>query len=656
MLENQLFLYVFKNEYLSRRIFQLVNVVNNISVVSSSSYQHHDDVIVRHSGSRDNNNRSYKLREMNTDTIFSIGSIRLYMYLLSLPKQARATIRKDGSVFKTTLSVKLLKKFFGACRLYDDYLKVYKRYKHVFVVALKQSYPDDEYYNGGVFDSAAKTGNVDILKHLHAQGFKPHPMMCCLRNAIDFGKTVEAVRYLAGSDIGARVTKDILLKAIKDVEIFKELEKHVSHEEFQNYRNDLINVSVSTNLETFKYLQRFEDIVRLLVEHASINNEHIIGSGMRLAVFNGHIEIVKYLYKYQKDHKYEHNIDNSKWDSLIVGASQNNHFDIVRFFFTESKPRQFNHFILNWAIVNGNHEFAYEMIHKYSSLIDHSNQQAGYLLPLSSAACSGNIDLLTLLMDVGYVLQKDMLNEGVRTNHLHIVEYLYEKFGLELTLQSLETAITSNSIQVIKYIQGQNPSLVNSISPDTMVTALKSNYIETVEWLFQTISPIDPSQHLVIVNCLYTCHPKIIEFVLDTVKRDGFICTLEPFQSLLEKAIRNDNVAAIKTISQWMDKNCLSVKKSIGGLLLAREFPFCDLEMIRTLWKERLFTIYELAKITPLDQRKIADEPHPNRNVMVVEFIYSLLHTNCIGYSKLASLTYAIYKGFDKNFPCNPRK
>ena len=174
------------------------------------------------------------------------------------------------------------------------------------------------------------------------------------------------------------------------------------------------NCCISGDLETIKKIQ--------------VEGEEYINSGFRIASWDGHLSVVRYLLEHLGANV------NTGDDYAVIYASCNGHFELVKYLCEAG-----------------------------------ANSRADNDIAIMFASSSGYLEIVIYLFSLikeidRYIQNSYSVLAASRNGHLHIVKYLIQ-MGLNITDESIRAASDNNHLEVAKFLlgkkRGDNLSIVS---------------------------------------------------------------------------------------------------------------------------------------------------------------------------------------------------
>jgi ankyrin repeat protein len=192
-------------------------------------------------------------------------------------------------------------------------------------------------------------------------------------------------------------------------------------------------------------------------------------SDMSLAAENGHLNVVKFLYKERQD-KYK----DDDMEKAFEMASYNNHIKVVKFLFVNYYKPEYLQIIC--AVKNGNLEIV-KWLYKKGLLLNRNQP--------NTAAENDHLEIVKWIYGVDDgIVKGEVTPEGAdltaENNHLDMIKFLKDK-GVEASNVGVNGAAQNNHLEMVMFHSTENDTIATS---NGVNRAAYKGYMEMVKYLY----------------------------------------------------------------------------------------------------------------------------------------------------------------------------
>ncbi|EFA77114.1 hypothetical protein PPL_09867 [Heterostelium album PN500] len=525
-MDNNIFLFVFKNKVLHRYIFESVRFIHNKKHLKSLpwySVLYSPKTLL-----------SYRLfsefKELleSDEVYFPFGDIGPYLkyafdhfptiqYVHSKYPNVRAwtsTVVLEAAVNGSLEVVKFINEnqiiknfneaFVQAC-IYDRLEVV----EYLYPIAIQSlSVNDIE----SVILTASKKGYFDIIKFLFDRGHIKKKLARVIESA-SVHQQYKVLEYLIDSEKDKHLLKftpktlnmfakygqlDLLQRSIDDcdgnsTELEQTLDYAASGGQFEVLKwltENKRGVCTTRAIDKASGKGHYE-IVRYLHENRS---EGCFPIAMDEAAKGNHIEIVRFLHE---------NRSEGCTVNAINNAAKYGHFKMIRFL-VENRTERFSTIAVNNAALNGYYDLAVY-------LYDLQPEKCNALAVLVAAAKGGHIDIVKYFFDKIVTFNRS-IKEVLKHPNEEIFNFLFreKRITFEINLKDIENMIKLGSLEGIKFLYERSPHLFGGYA---FTLALEHKQLGILDYLYNNCHNIVYYKSL-LTNAILTRDDDIIKYVL----------------------------------------------------------------------------------------------------------------------------------------------
>lgn len=281
----------------------------------------------------------------------------------------------------------------------------------------------------------------------------------------------------------------------------------------------------------------------------------IVFQSLKIACIERHDDMINLIIS---DENILKHIGDSCWNFLAY-LIQNSYYDIAMDLI-KTTPSLITIKCINEACISGNDKVLKLCLEKEPDYVDYAYYGA-------DIACSnGNLNMIKILDEYGYLFSEDSINGAVEFGHYNIAKFLYDIHRVEPAEFAISEAVMKGYLDIIKWLYKEKLLNVIDIN-EVMLLACSNNKLSIVKWLEDKIDPTQTcmdcaceSNAMDVAKHLYEKYNMFCtDTSFDVTASEGHIEMIEWLTSIGNKATSNavDSCSGTNEFNglKWLNEN-----------------------------------------------------------------------------------------------------